>query len=231
MNFTEKDESRLVIEYLNRYPDLFNDYERKNIINYSKKIIDGEFIPTLVTEVYDELGIIKDEYNIYLAFINILERAFTIKNKHILEVGGGVIPSLAKKITLRQEKGTITIYDPRLSIYESSTSKMKLVREKFTLETDVSKYNLLMGFMPCKAAEIIIDSAINNNKDFIVALCEGGYHGDGYDYFEDQYEWLHSIMTYARRDVEENNMGKLKIKYMDSRYNNPYPIIYNERKD
>ena len=35
-------------------------------------------------------------------------------NTDIIEVGGGILPSLAKKIALRQKSGTVTVYDPRL---------------------------------------------------------------------------------------------------------------------
>ena len=82
--------------------------------------------------------------------------------------------------------------------------------------------------MPCEATQSIIENAVDKNKDFMIALCEGGPHGDEFDYFEDEKEWLKAMLYIAERGLEDNNMGDLKVLSF-KKYNSPYPIIYNKR--
>ena len=218
----------LIIELIVKYPELFTEAERSYLINNAPLSFEGKLIPDLFREVYDKLDLLEDDKNIYCAFLNLLDREFDIKDKEIIEVGGGIFPQLAKRISRIQTKGQIKVYDPRLSQYEDNTSKMTLVREKFTCNTKVEDVDLLIGFMPCEATYNIIDSATKNDIDFMIALCEGGPHGDIYDYFESDDEWLHSIISFAEGLVEDNKMGTLEKTYLKE-FHNPYPIIYNKR--
>ena len=223
MNMTKK-----VIDFFNEYPDIFTDIQKKTIINYSKKFSKYLLVPDNVREVYDELNLIPDDNNIYLGFIKLVENIHSLENKKIIEIGGGVLPRLGKRISSTRNIKNIVVYDPRLSKYECDTPKLKLKRERFERSTSIEDANLILGLMPCEAANIIVDSAINNRTDFVLALCEGGPHGDEFDYFEDEGEWLDDIIKSASLDVEQSGMGKLKIKYMRE-YGNPYPVIFNDR--
>ncbi|MBQ6497560.1 MAG: hypothetical protein IJI58_02465 [Bacilli bacterium] len=217
---------RFVIEY----HDIFDEHERKHLLNYALRgHSNGKMIPDLVTEVYDKLNILEDEKNIYLGFMNLLDSEFNYRDRYIIEVGGGVIPGLARRIANEQITGKIKVYDPRLSKYERNSEKLTLVREKFYSETPIGSANLLIGFMPCEATYNIIDSATRNNIDFMIALCEGGPHGDVYDYFESDNDWLNAMIYMAERGVEDYNMGTLEKAYLKE-YHNPYPVIYNKRK-
>ncbi len=219
----------LVSEYLKKFPGIFDDYEKKMILSYVKNnAFDFGLMPDLIREVYDELGILEVDKNIYIGFIKMIDELFELKDKNVLEVGGGVLPRLGERISQIQDKGTITVYDSRISEYKEGNTNLRLVRKKFDGRFSVKGIDLMIGLMPCKAAEVIVDVSVKNNIDFIVALCEGGPHGDEYDYFEDDEEWRCSLITYTSRMVEDNKMGKVKIKYLRE-YGNPYPIIYNDR--
>ena len=223
-----KKKQNLIIDLIVKYPELFTEAERSYLINNCTASYKDRLMPDLFREVYDKLDLLKDDENIYLGFIDLLDNKFDIKNKDIIEVGGGIFPQLAKKISNIQEKGQIKVYDPRLSFYEDNTSKLTLVREKFSNKTKVDDVDLLIGFMPCEATYTIVDSAARNDIDFMIALCEGGPHGDIYDYYESDEEWLHSIISFANSLVEYNNMGTLEKTYLKE-YHNPYPVIYNKR--
>ena len=224
------DEIELVVsKYLDEHFGDFDKYEKQAIMSYVDCIgCWDEMVPDLVREVYDELGLLADEDNIYLGFIEMLDDIFDIKDKNIVEVGGGVIPRLGKRIASRQTEGKITVYDPRLSVYERDLERMHLVRDKFTKDTDVKDVDLLIGFMPCEATHLIISSATENDIDFMIALCEGGTHGDVFDYYDSSEEWLDSTIYYAKKRVEVNNMGRVKEKKL-LKYRDPYPVIYNSR--
>lgn len=219
-----------VAKYVIEKSDIFTEYERKCLLNYALRgHAKDKMIPDLVREVYDELKLLDDDNNIYLGFMDLLDREFQYKERNIIEVGGGIIPSLAKRIAKEQTTGKIKVYDPRLSKYENDKEKLTLVREKFYSETPLQSANLLIGFMPCEATYSIIDSASRNNVDFMIALCEGGPHGDVFDYFEDEVEWLNTMLYMAERGVEDHNMGTLEKTYL-KKYHNPYPVVYNKRK-
>ena len=213
------------IHYYNELEQLYlNGLDIKTIRSYS------DDLPDIYRQILEEIGYYDDciEKSGYNAFINILDKEFDI-NQNIIEIGGGMIPTLAHKISLKQQKGSITIYDPRLSNYYKATKKFILKKEKFNKNTDITSSNILIGFMPCEATQTIIEKAINNNKDFLIALCEGGPHGDEFDYYEDEEEWLESMLYIAERGVKEKNMGELQVVSFKD-YNSPYPLIYNKRK-
>jgi len=221
----------LVKEYLRKYPDVFTATEQKYLLGYARSDdMDFVFVPDLIRELYDELGLLEDDENIYLGFIDLIRQNFDITDKKIVEVGGGVLPRLGERISLMQNKGSITVYDPRLSVHKQDSDKLKLVRNKFTRHQSVEGVDLLLGFMPCEAADVIVETAVDKKIDFMVALCEGGPHGDEFDYFEDEEEWRYSLISRAKSKVREQEMGVLKVKYMRD-YGNPYPVIYNERKE
>ena len=202
-------------------------YLRDNISNYSESEINyicknydylehNKFVPDILRQIYDELGLLDDKDNLYLGFIDIIKDKFNI-DSNIVEVGGGVIPSLGKNITLNQKSGTVTVYDPRLIVK----------KEYFNDNTDISKCDLVIGLMPCQATEVLIRQAGKYNKDFLIGLCEGGHNAFD-DYFDDDI-WKENIFYLARKAIEENDMGVLmETDLLD--YNDPYPVIYNKRK-
>ncbi len=228
MNKLNINKRKAILDYIKKYPNIFSENEIEMILKYTEINPENILVPEFIRGIYDELNFLKDEENIYIGFIKLINELFDIKQKNIVEIGGGVLPRLGERIALFQSKGSITVYDPRLSIYKKDTSTLKLVRERFNKNIDVTPYDLLIGLMPCKAAEDIVEAALKNRKDFVIALCEGGVHGDEEDFYEDDEEWRRALIKYASRGVEQNNMGNLNIKYL-KKYHNPYPIIYNER--
>ena len=223
-------ETSQIMLFLNNNPGIFNDFERDCLINYVKSNrTHGKFVPDMVREIYDELGLLREDQDIYTGFMDLLQSEFDIRERKILEVGGGVLPRLGKRISsIQTGEGKITVYDPRLSKYVQDTDRMKLVRKRFTTTTKLGDTNFMLAFMPCEAAESFLDSAIKHRIDFMLALCEGGPHGDEFDYFESDEEWLDSMIYKAKRGVKEKQMGSLGIQYL-KKYEDPYPIIYNHR--
>lgn len=223
------DKKQQLIHYISNHPELFDDYDKKFLIQYINSEKDDEFLPDLIRELYDRFGMIEDENNIYVAFINLIRRFFDIEDAHIIEVGGGTFPCIGRRISLLQNRGTITVYDPKLCMDEKENDHLTLKRETFTRDTFVGDTNLMIGFMPCKGAEALVDSATDHGIDFMVALCEGGPHGDYFDYFESEDEWIDSMFYRARRGIEEHGMGRLARTYL-KKFQDPYPIIFNKRK-
>jgi len=69
----------LVTDYLKKHPNLFFDYEESYILScINEKSFDLELMPDILREIYDELGILDEEINIYVGFIEMLEKEFNI---------------------------------------------------------------------------------------------------------------------------------------------------------
>ena len=88
----------------------------------------------------------------------------------------------------------------------------------------------VIAFMPCEATEPAILAAGENGADFLIALCEGGPHGDEFDYFESIDEWLGSMIYTARIMARKHDLGEIEITDLKE-YNDPYPVIYNKRRN
>ena len=166
------------------------------------------------------------DYNNNLNSIK-LNALYDINGMNILEVGGGVYPTLAERIFTKA--GKVTVYDPRLSKGEVDTDKLKLVRKDFKKNMSLRDYDLVLALMPCRGAEAVLDACVEQDKDFIVGLCEGGPHGDCFDFYEDEDEWIHSMITYSDTRIRRNGKGKVLTKHLDG-CSYPYPIVYNSRK-
>lgn len=221
--------SMLVSKFLKEHPDYYEEMEKHRINYYATHDNNGDtYTKDVMREIYDELGIIPEEKNMYTAFIDLLEETHGYEGKNIVEVGGGILPRLGKRIHTLQHKGTITIYDPRIGKDIEGEDRFTLIREPFTRKTELDGCDLLIGLMPCKGAEPLIDQAVEKKIDFLLWLCEGGPHGDCYDYFEDEREWLGSTIYTASRGVKDSRMGKLMEKMLPQ-YSH-YPIIYNQRE-
>jgi len=221
-------QTKIVEKFLEEYGHLYDERERDYLKRNWQYHLNSRFNMDILRQMYSELGLVEEKDNIYVGFLKILEENFDC-NRDIIEVGGGRIPSLAKLIALKQKKGTITVYDPRLLTTKSPYPNMVLKKEKFTKDTSVREDQLVIAFMPCEATEPAVLAATKNKADFVIGLCEGGPHGDEYDYFESEDEWLSSILYTARTQVEKNGLGELMVTDLKE-YNDPYPVIYNKRK-
>ena len=222
---------RMQIEkFLDDYPGMFDEYEEATIRYYAGRVLTDEMLANdLMREVYDELGMIPKDRNLYIDFIKFIKEIYPIKDMNIVEVGGGILPKLGERISKMIGNGHITVYDPLITKYKKSTNRLTIKREYLTEKTPIRKTDLIVGLKPCKGAEAIIKAATKNDIDFIIGLCEGGLHGDVYDYFESDDEWLSSTISFAERRVIDMGMGQLIKRRINKPYYQ-YPIIYNRRE-
>ena len=100
-------------------------------------------------------------------------------------------------------------------------------KEVFTEKTKTINTDLFIGFMPREATEVIINKACLEKKDFIITLCSDGLN-DEESYYEDNEEFVHSIIYSARRKVIDSGLGELEKTYLKS-LGEEYPIIYNKK--
>ena len=192
--------------------------------------------PDILMQIYTELCLNPIGGSLYHKHLKLLKKHFPIDG-NIVEVGSGMIPAFANIIAKEQiqiGKGTITIYEPLLAQLKPKYPNITLHKEEFTLDTDISKADLLVGVMACEATETILESAIINDKDFYVAMC-----GCVHSAFSNMYTLGYGISPeFYQREVIEKAKYLLK-QYGDKRTlevtrlkNDPrdYPILYSKRR-
>ena len=132
------------IEFVRNHNKLYGFFELHCLIDVFKSMdVPDLYIVELAREVLDELGFVPSEYNIYEAFSNIVNSVHGIENKNIVEIGGGRFPRLAKRISLKQKNGSITVYDPNLHT-ECDSERFKLKRKRANSYTDVNNCDLII---------------------------------------------------------------------------------------
>lgn len=224
---TNEEYVKRALKFVEEHKDSYTPKELEFIYHNINRGLDYANTSDVLRQLYDEAGLHDIKYNVYEGFISLLEQNFDL-NTDIIEIGGGRIPSLGKKIALRQKKGTVTVYDPRLITNIEKPSNLILKPELFDKTTAIGDAKLLIGYMPCEAAVLLVDSACKNKIDFMLALCEGGTRNE-YGWLEDDHDWICFVRYCAIRGIENNSLGSLEQCYLEQ-YNNPYPVIYNKRK-
>ena len=103
-----------VLKFLKDHKEDYTEEEKEMILkNYAWGKKEKALVPDILRQIYDELDLLSPTKNIYLGFLKLIEKNFSIDG-NLVELGGGRIPSLAKKIALQQKNGTITVYDDKL---------------------------------------------------------------------------------------------------------------------
>ncbi len=219
---------------------LFNEFFRLYSDNYSittKNFIEDNFfrylgqpvVPDVLTQIYHELGLVPTEESYYYAYLDMLTRIYDI-NRNIADIGCGVVPAFSSILSDKQTKGTVTAFDPRLAYPSSNNGKLILKKEEFTYDEDVTNYDLIIGIMPCDATEVLLRKAIENDKDFFVAMC-GCSHFEVYSPYmmgisPEYYREL--LIEKVKRWLKKYDAGDLSIDYLDDKYEIPYPILYKK---
>lgn len=103
-------------------------------------------------------------------YIALLLRQLQFLKGNCCEIGSGEKPSLSKLVLpeILKNKKTLTIYDPEIAENLSNTT---IHQKKFTKESDISNIDTLFGLFPCEASITMIDKAILENKNLLLAFC------------------------------------------------------------
>lgn len=216
-------------KYQQLYPEDLWEYIEENFWLY----VFQTCAPDVLMQVYTEMGLVHENGDFYAAHISKIKERFNI-GCNIIDIGSGIIPSFANKLAYEQlkiNKGTITIYEPLLVDAKAKYPNMTIHKEDFTQKTDITKFDLVTGIMPCEATETIIEQACRYQKDFYIAMC-GCVHlaMPSYycSYISPEY-YQNYIIDKTKRLIKEFNNGELEIDYLDSNFAIDYPILSNRR--
>lgn len=125
----------------------------------------------LADQFYSFFELREKENDNYYRFYELMRKNFSL-NQNILEIGSGMVPSLARYIGKYQQEngqGTITCYDQNAIIKKANN--IVIVPENIDYHTDLDNYDLLCSYNLCHAAELFVDLADRSEKEFILATC------------------------------------------------------------
>lgn len=174
---------------------------------------------SILRQIYAEGNLLNDNDNEYLSLLKYLLCKKYNLGGNILEIGGGVYPVLSSYIDAYQRRigsGTITVVDPQLGI--SKLGNIKLIRDRFTTN-GIKNYDLIISQSPCIITHDVIDSAIDNGKEFFVTLCKCLIDSYPYliDFYSDDYGFdniQNDILNKKRQ--RNNNLRTGNNLYIDS---------------
>lgn len=231
-----KKDFKEIRQLYNEFIEIYGPGYDPEILDYIKycffKCIGKTDAPSTVMQIYNELGICKEEDSIYYAHLNNIKKLFDI-NCNILDVGSGCLPFFGNILACEQLKlgnGTITLYDPLLIYEQGKHSNMTLHRRKFTSNIDISKFDLITGLYPCEVTETILEKTCQARKNFYIAMCGCG-HFDFIDFMipHSANMYQNIVIDRTKRWLEKYDNGDLCIDYMDDKYGLPFPVLYNKR--
>lgn len=216
-------------QFFKEHPDSYTEEEKRFLLSNSGWGRKTSLVPDTLRQIYDELNLVNPEKNIYIGFLELLESTFP-QAGNFTEIGGGRLPRLATRLALKPKTGWVTVYDPKLIEKKGTPSNLLLKKEKFSLSHPIQKNNMMIGFMPCEATELLIEAACRNNLDFMIALCDGENDELLNNELDDaEYDWQSRMICEARKMVRDHDLGTLEITNLE-KYDDPYPVIYNKRK-
>ena len=235
-----------IYDFFYKYGNLYGEKEVKRLMNehYSTDLYEPESISWLssnLLQIYHSIDILPTSYDPYLIILKVLIEKFDIRC-NILEVASGRFPSLGYDIAKKQLDfgvGTITFMDPNLICNE----KNKLYRnvtplcESFTMNTDLSKYDIILASHPHDVTLELIKSVINYNKDFLIFPCRCNDSEILELLDEEDLKKCNNIVPsyeYAKQLCIEQNksqpiLEQVKIDYVRG-YSNKYNYFYKKNK-
>lgn len=173
---------------------------------------------SILRQIYAQSNLLNDNDNEYLRLLNYLLFKKYNLGGNILEIGGGVYPVLSSYIDAYQRrigKGTITVIDPRLGI--SKLGNIKLVKDNFSID-DIKNYDLVISQSPCIITHDVLDSAIDNGKEFFVTLCKCLIDKYPYliDFYSDDYGFYNIQNDILNQKRQRNNNLRNNNLHIDS---------------
>lgn len=212
-------------EYIKQYGHLYSESTLMYIVdNFFDESFDRDMYADVLHQVYSMTGAYDNIENFYDSCIEDMKEIYDIENGHLLDVGCGLMPAFAKRVSDRQTKGTVTAMDPDVIVTE--LGKVKIFKENFTMQTDVTKYDLVYGILPCEATLTMIKRANECDKDLYVQLC-GCTHFPFSNPFMIQplsmwYDYVQSIMEST---IPPNRKYEIYLpSYME------YPVLRTKKK-
>ena len=115
------------------------------------------------------------------------------------------------------------LYD---KLSSADKAKLEAFKEKFSLTTNITDYDLLIGYNPCGATEAMIKNCLKNHKEYIIALCGCAFLPESYKTRTNK-EWQKYLFQIIEKLGQDYN---LYIEYFKDYFQIEYPILVMKLK-
>ncbi len=162
---------------------------------FDKKVCN---IPVELLQIFSKFGVISEGKDIYLEFFKLLNELNFLEG-NICEVGSGEYPRLAEIMLpkIKLNGGILTIYDPE--ILYTDFKGIKIIKEKFTKDTNIESTDTLVGLLPCLASETIVEKAFLENKNLLIGFCGCDHSSrNGFKKGNNKY-WAEALSNYYKQ--------------------------------
>lgn len=150
-----------------------------------------------ILQILSKFDVLKIDF--YKKFLEMLVE-YKFLNTNCLEVGSGIYPVLAEYAApiINKNGKSLTIYDPRLAFFDINGVLAK--NELFTRKTDISSFDTLYGTFTCDASEVMVEKAIVEDKNLLVAFCECNHSSIRYPSKKNEY-WANTFCEYIKKRI------------------------------
>lgn len=156
-------------EYMKIYGPLYPEGCKEFIIeHFLDESFEIDFYPDVLHQIYAHTGAYDFVKNFYDLCIDEIKDDYSIDG-HIIDIGCGFYPGFAERLQKLQHDGSVTAMDYDLLTTEHGD--IKLIKGKFTEFTNLAKYDLVLGIMPCEATIPMIKNANKSDKDLFIQMC------------------------------------------------------------
>lgn len=222
--FDEENPYTKMQSYLNQYGHLYSFNEQMILYNELFTIYDAMqsrevMPPALFAEAMAHCGVLPNKFNYYAKiFENIKQNYSDVYNKSILDIGCGNYPALveliAREMHAKKAAGQIDGMDPKIIIQKFDDLKNSaLYKTNFTTSTNVDKYDILMGVLPCEATEAIIRKSCSKEKEMVLVPCGCLHPIDGRTFFnvDDYIFFLRNMVKKYKSNAFECELNSFPI--------------------
>ena len=230
-NVTEEDLSRYLAEYFDTYGEYIPSiYRNEYRMLYLEGLKDKSYlVDSYICQFYKEYNLLKEEYDMYKAFIDIIKYKYQdTKDMTALDVGGGLVPQLGRGLSDLFKH--VYVVDRNI-VNKNNPDNVEVIKKEIDNNVGLPNTDLVVGLLPCEATKPLIYHACQSNSNFIVALCDCVHDIKSYKMKPiEQVKKLNTntILHYANDCISDSDMGDLIV--IDSPYQFPNMVIGNKRR-
>ncbi len=162
---------RKMLDFIIENKDIYGDYamELEAIIELDLGL--KLTLPATLDQIFSKFNIYKDGKDKYLELVKLLEE-YSFLEGNVCEVAAGRYPRLAELTAPKINKngGNLTLYEP--NIIFSKLDNMTIIKDKFTKNSNIDKFDTLYALYPCEATISIAEKAFEEDKNLMLAFCD-----------------------------------------------------------
>lgn len=176
-----------------------------------------------ILQILSKFDVLRVDF--YKRFVEILNK-YKLLNTNCLEIGAGVLPVLAEYAApiINKNGKTLTIYDPKTCF--RNINGVSIRNKLFTREIDISSINTLYGTFPCEASEIIVERALEEDKNLLIAFCSCPHNSTKYPSKKNEC-WANTFCKYIKKAYK----NEVDILSWPKEYEFDMPIMVRTTKE